>query len=184
VPLLLNNLGSNIWKQQSFTLKGFLTMTRFTTHEETTGVDPLTKAERSARMAGVHSKGNRSTEGQVEMVLLEAGISGWEKHSKDILGRPDFFFPNHRLVIFVNGCFWHVCPVCKRRTPKSDFWRNKLEKNRKRDNRIHRDLRQQGYHVMRIWEHELKRNLWFKRLQAMIRRIEKNSEKPALDSAK
>jgi DNA mismatch endonuclease (patch repair protein) len=139
--------------------------------EETIAPDPMNKAQRSAQMGKVRSQGNQSTEGQAELMLINAGIQGWEKHPKMVLGKPDFFFPEYKLAVFVDGCFWHGCPVCKRRTPKSDFWRKKLEENLKRDNRVHRQLRKDGYHVMRVWEHELKKGLWLKRLRAMIRRI-------------
>ncbi len=140
--------------------------------------DPLSKAERSARMSRVRSKGNRSTESRVEAALVEAGILGWEKHHKEILGKPDFFFPRYQLALFVDGCFWHACPVCKRRTPASrtEFWRNKIDENRKRDNKQRRKLRAQGYSVMRVWEHDLKRDVWLKRLRSMLRRIERESK--------
>jgi len=142
--------------------------------------DPLSKAERSARMSKIRSKGNRSTEVRAELKLLEVGITGWDKHRKDVLGKPDFFFPRHRLALFVDGCFWHACPVCKRRTPasRSQFWSKKIDENRKRDNRQHRKLRAQGYHVMRVWEHELKRDTWLKRLRSMLSRIEREPGSP------
>ena len=144
--------------------------------EETTRIDPMSKEQRSAQMAKVRSIGNKSTEIQVEDVLTQFGIQGWEKHPRSVLGTPDFFFADYKLVIFVDGCFWHGCPLCKRRTPKSEIWRKKLENNVKRDNRIHRQLRRDGYHVMRIWEHDFKKENWLKRLQLMIRRIEKTSK--------
>lgn len=123
-------------------------------------------------MAKVRGKGNRSTEMKVELALVDVGVEGWEKHPKDILGKPDFYFPDHRLAVFVDGCFWHACPVCKRRVPASraEFWRNKIDENRRRDNRQRRKLRRQGYHVMRVWEHELKRDTWLKRLRSMLDR--------------
>ncbi len=79
--------------------------------------DPLSEAERSARMARVRGAGNESTEGRVEAALVAAGVEGWEKHPKGVLGKPDFYFPRQRLAVFVDGCFWHGCPVCARRTP-------------------------------------------------------------------
>lgn len=139
--------------------------------------DPLSRDERSARMAKVRNAGNKSTEGRVEAALIEDGIEGWEKHPKDIVGKPDFFFPRYRLAVFVDSCFWHACPVCNRRAPvnRAEFWRNKIEGNRKRDNRQRRQLRRQGYHVMRIWEHQLGTDTWLKRLRALIRRLERPS---------
>lgn len=89
--------------------------------------DPLSKTERSARMSKVRSNGNRSTESRVELALTKAGVQGWEKHHKEVLGKPDFFFPQYQLALFVDGCFWHSCPVCKRRIPtsRSEFWRKR-----------------------------------------------------------
>jgi DNA mismatch endonuclease (patch repair protein) len=136
--------------------------------------DPLDADTRSPHMSKIKGKGNKSTEILVEAVLIESSLGGWVKHPKEIVGRPDFFFPSQKLVLFVDGCFWHSCPVCNRRVPsnREDFWRQKLDQNRRRDNRQHRQLRRQGYHVMRIWEHELKKPSWFKRLRSMLRRLE------------
>ena len=68
----------------------------------------------------------------------------------------DILLPRHRLAIFVNGCFWHGCP--RHATwPKSnaDFWRLKIEANRARDVDTDRRLKEAGWRVIRIWEHEL-----------------------------
>jgi DNA mismatch endonuclease, patch repair protein len=137
-------------------------------------MDPMSPEERSAQMAKVRGKGNKSTEGRVEAALLEAGIGGWEKHRRILKGNPDFFFPNHKLALFVDGCFWHACPKCRRRTPhtRADFWGQKIDQNRKRDDRVRRELRRHGYHVMRVWEHDLKRTTWMKRLKAILRRLD------------
>src|SRR5437867_3065049 len=105
--------------------------------EETTNKDPMNQQQRSAQMARVRSTGNKSTEEKVESALIKAGLGDWEKHPKNILGKPDFFFARYKFVIFVNGCFWHCCPVCKRPVPPSEYWRNKIDGNRRRDNRIH-----------------------------------------------
>jgi DNA mismatch endonuclease (patch repair protein) len=141
-------------------------------------MDPMTPEERSAQMAKVRAKGNKSTEGRVEVALLGAGIEGWEKHRKILNGKPDFYFPNYGLALFVDGCFWHACPVCNRRTPhaRADFWGPKIDQNRKRDNRVRRELRRHGYHVMRVWEHDLKRATWLTRLKAMLKRINEREE--------
>jgi len=136
--------------------------------------DIMSQAERSERMSKVRSTGNKSTEGVVETKLSDSGIEGWIKQPKGITGKPDFLFPEQNLVIFVDGCFWHACPTCKRRLPTSraEYWKDKIEGNRKRDNRYRRELRKQGYHVMRVWEHEVKKGSWVKRLRAMLRRLE------------
>jgi DNA mismatch endonuclease (patch repair protein) len=136
--------------------------------------DPLSPAERSERMSRVRGTGNKSTEGRVESALREHGVSGWVKHPPDIPGKPDFFFPAHRLAVFVDGCFWHACPKCGR-IPKSrvEFWQGKIEENRRRDNRTRRKLRREGYHVMRVWEHAVRSQSWLARLRSMLRKMER-----------
>ena len=120
-------------------------------------------------MARVRSKGNRSTEVKAKATLQERGIEGWIQHPSDIKGHPDFYFPAARLMVFVDGCFWHACPKCGR-IPKSrtEFWRCKIEGNRRRDFSVNRSLRKQGYHVMRVWEHALKDENWINRLERML----------------
>lgn len=134
--------------------------------------DPLSEGERSERMSRVRSRGNRSTELHVEGKFVEQGIGGWIKHPKELPGKPDFYFPGEKLAVFVDGCFWHACPVCNRNMPRTrvEFWATKIDGNRRRDNRNHRKLRQQGVRVMRIWEHELKKDRWVGRLQLMLRK--------------
>jgi len=133
-------------------------------------VDSLTEDERSERMSRVRGTGNKSTELAVESALNQAGIGGWVKHPGDVLGRPDFYFPECRLALFVDGCFWHACPLCSRRTPETrrDFWAAKIDENRRRDDRTRRRLRREGLHVMRIWEHEVAALRWTSRLQRML----------------
>jgi DNA mismatch endonuclease (patch repair protein) len=98
----------------------------------------LTPLERSARMSLVRSSGNRSTEQAVAARLGSEGILGWERHPTGIIGKPDFYFPAQRVVVFVDGCFWHACPICKRRIPtrRSEFWGTKIDETRRRDNRL------------------------------------------------
>ena len=121
-------------------------------------------------MGLVMGKRNTSTELRVEQMLRANGVRGWTKHPSEVLGRPDFYFPSRRLAVFVDGCFWHRCPTCKRRLPKSraHFWREKLSSNRTRDLRVARKLRREGYHVMRVWEHSLARPDWLARLHRML----------------
>lgn len=79
------------------------------------------------------------------------------RHPKGIFGNPDFGNKKRRIAVFVDGCFWHGCPECYRE-PKSNvaFWRQKVQRNRKRDGEVNRYLRDRGWTVFRIWEHELK----------------------------
>ena len=131
--------------------------------------DSISQEERSALMAKIRSTGNRSTEGKVEDTLKKAGIRGWKKHPKSVPGCPDFYFSKVKLAVFVDGCFWHACPRCGRLpSSKVEYWTPKIDSNRRRDNRIRRQLRARGFHVIRFWEHDLKRKSWFGRLGRMV----------------
>jgi DNA mismatch endonuclease (patch repair protein) len=72
--------------------------------------------------------------------------------------KPDFVFPKERLPVFVDGCFWHGRPKCYIK-PKQNakFWRDKTGGNKKRDQRVTRQIRRDGWSVCRIWECRLKK---------------------------
>jgi DNA mismatch endonuclease, patch repair protein len=129
--------------------------------------DVFTKAKRSAVMSQIRGRGNKATEVALMKLLRQHAITGWRRH-QNVLGKPDFLFKQNRLVLFVDGCFWHGCPRCYRR-PKSNrkFWDSKIARNRERDRRVNRELRRLGWSVMRIWEHDLA-----KRADACIRKIQ------------
>jgi DNA mismatch endonuclease (patch repair protein) len=141
--------------------------------------DVFTKAKRSQVMSRIHSRGNKDTELALARLLRANKISGWRRHleihavaavydRRKLLGahraplqrifrvRPDFVFRQARLAIFVDGCFWHSCPKHKTK-PKNNraFWQRKLFANKARDRLVNQTLRQRGWRVLRIWEHEL-----------------------------
>ena len=71
---------------------------------------------------------------------------------------PDIAFTRAKIAVFVDGCFWHGCPRCYKEPRKNvEFWRNKVDGNKKRDRRVDRQLRQKGWRVCRIWECRLKK---------------------------
>lgn len=90
-------------------------------------------------------------------ILRANAISGWRRHPP-LPGRPDFVFRAQRVALFIDGCFWHGCPKCYR-APKdrAAYWSRKVDGNRKRDRHASAQLRASGWRVMRIWEHDLKR---------------------------
>jgi DNA mismatch endonuclease (patch repair protein) len=71
-----------------------------------------------------------------------------------ILSRADLLFRSAQVAVFVDGCFWHQCPV-HGTSPKTNraWWTEKLKANRRRDTRNRRRLREAGWSVLRIWEH-------------------------------
>lgn len=122
-------------------------------------MDKLTKEQRSQNMAKVKSK-NTKLELQVRKFLFSEGYR-YRINSK-ITGKPDIVFLKKKIVIFVNGCFWH-CHSCKKRQtlPKAnaDFWKDKLNNNKERDRRVKTELENQGFKVIYIWECDLKERL-------------------------
>lgn len=115
--------------------------------------------ERSKYMSAIKGKHNRSTELTLRMALIRAGINGWKMHYK-LPGKPDFYFPQFKIAIFVDGCYWHGCPKCGH-IPKtrSEYWKAKISRNIQRDKKNKKLLQNEGITVIRLWEHELKKNL-------------------------
>lgn len=113
--------------------------------------------KRARTMSQIRSRGNATTEQRLRMALVRSGISGWVMHPRDIPGQPDFFFPDQRIALFVDGCFWHGCPRCGHipRT-RTAYWKLKILRNRHRDRSHAEKLRRRGIEVIRIWEHSLK----------------------------
>jgi DNA mismatch endonuclease (patch repair protein) len=108
-------------------------------------------------MSRIRGKGNRETEVRLAKMMRVQGINGWRRHLP-LIGRPDFSFKKQRLAVFVDGCFWHGCPMCFR-LPKQNraFWRAKIDKNRRRDRSVNRQLRKMKWRVLRIRECQLKK---------------------------
>jgi DNA mismatch endonuclease (patch repair protein) len=118
-------------------------------------VDVFTAQKRSEVMAKIRGRGNLATELALLQLLRDARISGWRRHLP-LPGRPDFAFSRARVAIFVDGCFWHGCPIhFTRPKNRADFWEGKIARNRKRDRRVDRKLRSLGWKVLRVWEHDL-----------------------------
>ena len=69
--------------------------------------------------------------------------------------RPDVVFPKQRIAVFVDGCFWHGCPLHGTSPATNrEYWGPKIAENRQRDLRNQRDLEAEGWIVIRAWEHE------------------------------
>lgn len=102
---------------------------------------------------------NTMPEISVRRLIYSAGYR-YRLHSKKLPGQPDLVFSKLKKVIFVHGCFWHMHSKCpKGRPPQSniDYWLPKLQENKRRDRRITRELRRNGWAVLVIWQCELKK---------------------------
>lgn len=118
--------------------------------------DIWSKQKRSEVMSLIRSRGNKATELRLIEIFREYGITGWRRN-QPLLGKPDFTFRRERVVVFVDGCFWHGCPKCyKRPSSNQEFWDTKIANNRKRDRLVGRELRRLGWEVVRVWQHQLK----------------------------
>ena len=116
--------------------------------------------ERSRAMAAVRGRGNKTTELRLRMALVRSRIQGWICNESSLPGKPDFYFAEQKLAVFVDGCFWHGCSRCGH-VPKTNnsFWAAKLDRNRKRHRKVARALRMNGIQVIRFWEHQLRESL-------------------------
>jgi DNA mismatch endonuclease, patch repair protein len=124
---------------------------------------------RGELMSRVRSAGNKTTEMRLVALLRNAGLNGWRRH-RPLPGCPDFTWPRARVVVFVDGCFWHGHDCGKNVCPKTNAqaWREKIRHNQERDRRVRRSLRERGWRVVRVWECELA-----KKPNACIGRISK-----------
>ena len=144
--------------------------------------DVFTKTKRSEVMSRISSRGNKDTELALIRVFRAESIAGWRRHIQIRIAergmrsntsprpspqggeggnfrvRPDFAFRRQRIAVFVDGCFWHGCPKHSNMPANNrDFWMKKLTGNQTRDRLVTRTLRKDGWRVVRVWEHELRK---------------------------
>ncbi len=135
-----------------------------------------TSDQRSKIMRSVKSNKNKSTELLFISLLKESNITGWRRNFP-LFGKPDFTFPKEKIVVFVDGCFWHG-HNCRNTKPKTnkEYWKNKRKRNKKRDNEVNKRLKLDGWKVIRIWECELKNQEKTKYIKALIMKNKSNNE--------
>lgn len=119
--------------------------------------DIWSKEKRSAVMANI--RGVTAPERHIRAVLAQRGIKGFQLETKILGIKPDIVFADKKIAVFIDGCFWHGCPRCYVQ-PKTHtvYWSNKVKMNIRRDHRQRHNLRQAGWHVIRIWECRLEQN--------------------------
>jgi DNA mismatch endonuclease, patch repair protein len=115
-------------------------------------VDQISKEKRSKIMSAIRSKDTKP-ELMLRKVLWKSGLRFRIYYGKEKI---DIAFPYKKIAIFVDGCFWHVCPIHSH-LPKSNesYWLPKLKKNIERDRIVNEHLINEGWTVLRFWEHEL-----------------------------
>lgn len=129
-------------------------------------MDNLTTKKRSELMSRVR---HRDTKPEM-MIRSLLHARGWRYRVgvKSLPGTPDIVFSRLKIVIFVNGCFWHghACRLGTRPKTREAFWADKIETNKLRDNRKNDELASRGWRVLTVWQCELSNT------DAAIREIE------------
>ena len=124
-------------------------------------MDVMTVSQRYRAMA--HNRGRTRPERALASGLWRRGHrylthDGYRSViGERLTGKPDLVFPRKRVVIFVDGCFWHGCLSCGKTPEQSgEFWAEKIAANRRRDERVTATLETEGWTVLRIPEHDVR----------------------------
>jgi DNA mismatch endonuclease (patch repair protein) len=117
-------------------------------------IDTLTTEQRRRCMSSVRNK-NTGLEMKLRRALWKAGLR--YRVNFKLPGKPDIVFPKRKLAIFIDGCFWHGCPI-HGTSPETntEFWKTKIKINIERDLRVTSQLKDMGWLVIRVWGHEVK----------------------------
>ena len=114
-------------------------------------VDHLSPEKRKKVMSSIRSRDTKP-----ELLLWEEVDHRSLRRYPKISGNPDIGNKSRKIAVFVDGCFWHGCPIWyKPPTTRTEYWSNKLKRNVANDERINNTLRISGFKVLRFWEHEV-----------------------------
>ncbi|MDW0113270.1 very short patch repair endonuclease [Sporosarcina saromensis] len=119
--------------------------------------DIMSKEQRSKTMSKIKAKSK--LEDMFASALWRKGLR-FRRNVRSLKGTPDIAIKKYKIVIFVDSCFWHVCPEHFKR-PKSneEFWDKKFKRNVERDSEISDYYSSMNWHVKRVWEHEIRGNI-------------------------
>ena len=122
--------------------------------------DKISKNKRSHLMSEIRSRGTKF-EKEFILALQTKTRKKFELNVKDLKGKPDIVFRKYKVCVFLDSDFWHGWQYPRwKHLLKNDFWRNKIEANRKRDQKTTASLRRNGWVVCRIWEHNIKKDIY------------------------
>ena len=146
--------------------------------------DNLTPEQRSMTMSRI-----RSTNTKAEMIircLLHSRGLRYRIHAAELPGKPDIVFPSSKVIVFIDGDFWHGWRFSLWEHKLQPYWRSKIAGNRRRDRLNFQRLRRQGWTVIRIWEHQVKRDpvSCADRIETVVRnaKVEPGSEITAISA--
>ncbi len=132
--------------------------------------DKISKEKRSDNMSKIRGR-NTLLEINFRKYLFKQGVR--YRLNYHLFGKPDLVIPSKKIVIFINGCFWHQHRNCKLSyTPKTNtvFWTNKLSKNVERDIKVEKELTDKGWKIIRVWECNIEADL-DKTVQKVLKKI-------------
>lgn len=135
-------------------------------------MDNRSKEARSRNMSNIPSK-NTKPEETVRKYLFAHGLR-YRKNVSKLPGKPDIVLPKYKTVVFVNGCFWHGHEGCKYFVPpktNTEFWYAKFQYNQERDARNYQKLRDLSWHILIVWECEIRHGDADKRLEQLVEEI-------------
>jgi DNA mismatch endonuclease, patch repair protein len=119
--------------------------------------DVLTEEQRRLNMSRIRAK-NTGPELRLRRALVRKAVGGY-RLNYDLPGKPDLVFIRKKIAIFVDGCFFHKCPVhFVQPQTRTEFWMNKINGNVERDRKVNAKLKEAGWRVLRFWEHEIREN--------------------------
>lgn len=137
-------------------------------------MDNRTPAERHLNMSNIKSADTKP-EIIVRKYLFARGLR-YRKHVSTLPGKPDLVLRKYNTVIFINGCFWHHhdCRFFKWPKTNIEYWRTKIDRNVSRDASNKQELLDLGWHVLTVWECQLRQNECEKTLSALYDEIISN----------
>jgi len=108
----------------------------------------------------------RATGSKIEKMMLagirKAGMKKYRKNTSEVYGKPDFSWKEYKVAVFCDSDFWHGYKWGKKFKDsfkvRKKFWVNKIQSNMQRDKRVNRKLAEEGWKVLRFWEHEIMRS--------------------------
>lgn len=123
-------------------------------------MDDLTPEQRKKNMQAIRSK-DTTIELTLRKALWRKGIR-YRKNYKGLIGKPDIVITKYRIVVFCDSDFWHGYDWENRKSrikSNQEYWIPKIERNMKRDKEVTEVLVEQGWIVLRFWEHSIRKNL-------------------------
>lgn len=139
--------------------------------------DNLSPEQRRKTMQAVKSKGT-NLENVASRELWRRGFR-FRRNVGDLFGKPDFAVKKYRAVVFIDSCFWHGCELhCKLPVNNREFWRRKIDRNRRRDEEVTAHYLDSGWGILRVWEHDIRADLpaFVDRVEELMRNAKAESE--------